>query len=406
MHDRSATKNSGRVIRDASLAASTARVPDPSRLVVRVVEDWESAAAIVSDLDDLSANALEPSPSSEAWMLIPALHYLREAAAIKVVLMYAPDVTSSGQPDVLCAVFPLQLRARYRGLPIKALSLWNHMYSLSTAPLLRADCAAACLRTLVDWTARNWPGSTLLEFPELGTNTAFFRLLSDVLRIDDREYLVTDMRTRAAFRPGIDAERYLGSIGTAHHRHELRRQEKRLSELGKLEFDELDVDALHTTWVDEFVALELAGWKGKEGTAFGCNPSHRAYLDAIVAAANERGRLMMLALRLNGKAVAMKLNLVDVPGSYAFKIAFDEAYAKYSPGTLLELENIRRLHVRPEIRWMDSLASPEHQLMNKVWHDRLTVVTLLVAPRQLRAEVVVNMLPLLRLIRRWLRRGR
>ena len=67
---------------------------------------------------------------------------------------------------------------------------------------------------------------------------------------------------------------------------------------------------------------------------------------------------MMLALRLNGRRIACKCNFLAGPGSFAFKIAFDEAYARYSPGKLLEVENIRLAHERPGLEWMDSCADP------------------------------------------------
>ena len=89
---------------------------------------------------------------------------------------------------------------------------------------------------------------------------------------------------------------------------------------------------------------------------------------------------MMLALRLDSSPVAMRVSFIAPPGAYAFKIAYDEGLVKFSPGVLLELENIRRLHARPEIEWMDSLAAPNHSLMDRVWIDRTTIVALLVAP--------------------------
>ena len=86
------------------------------------------------------------------------------------------------------------------------------------------------------------------------------------------------------------------------------------------------------------------------------------------------------------------------------KIAFDDAFAKYSPGALLELENIRAAHANPEIHWLDSLAAPGHELMTRLWLDRLAIVTMLVAPGGLGADFVVGAFPLLRSVKRLLRR--
>lgn len=380
-------------------------VPPASRLTVHVVDDWGRLDSIRSEWDDLAANAVEPSPSSEAWMLLPALHCLAAGSAIKVLLMYAGEAPGPDGRPLLCAVFPLEVIPRYKGLPLRTLRMWDHMYSLFPAPLLRDEWAEDCVRRLLAWMDSEWRGATLLEFPELRTDSVFFRVLSDVLRQDGTANLLEEAHTRALFRPRRTAAEYLEAVSTARHRHEMRRQERRLSELGSLAYDELAPESDVTTWLDELVALEMSGWKGQDGTAFGCNPSHRAYLAEIVKGAQERGGLMMLALRLDGRAIAMKLNFLTGSGGYAFKIAYDEAYFKYSPGALLELENIRRLHARPHLAWMDSLAVASHALKNRVWLDRTTIATMLVAPGGAVGELCLSLLPLLKWLKRRFRRA-
>jgi hypothetical protein len=96
----------------------------------------------------------------------------------------------------------------------------------------------------------------------------------------------------------------------------------------------------------------------------------------------------------------MKCNFLSGVGAYAFKIAFDESFARFSPGVQLELDNVVAFHERPQLRWMDSCAVARHFMINRLWTDRRTVRTLLLAPGGLRGEVVVALLPLLT----WLRR--
>jgi hypothetical protein len=54
----------------------------------------------------------------------------------------------------------------------------------------------------------------------------------------------------------------------------------------------------------------------------------------------------MLALRLDGRPIAYKLDFLAGRGSFSFKIAFNENYGRYSPGELLEIENVRRLQAQ------------------------------------------------------------
>src|SRR6185436_15718227 len=122
------------------------------------------------------------------------------------------------------------------------------------------------------------------------------------------------------------------------------------------------------------------------------------------APAARRGRLMMLGLRLAGRWIALKCNFLSGEGSFAFKIAYDEEYARFSPGTLLELENIRRFHAQPELRWMDSCADPDHFMANRLWLDRRGLADLVTTTGRAAGELMVSSLPLLHWMSRTLRR--
>jgi len=373
--------------------------PHERAFTVRVFDDWRELEALQSDWEELATNALEPSPSAESWMLIPAMRHGLPGSNVRAALVFASHTGSEERPPLLCGVFPIEEQSRYRGLPARVVRLWNHIYSLFPAPLLRRDCAVECLRAFFKWVAVEQPAHTVIEFPELRADSALFGILTETLAQDSLTHLVTDAHVRAFFRPKADAERYLASVGTAHHRHEWRRQERRLSETGTLVYDSLGSPQDVGKWLDEFIELEMTGWKGKEGTAFGSNASHRAWLEEVVRSAAQRGRLMMLALRLNDRAVALKLNFLSPPGSYAFKIAYDETLSKFSPGVLLELENVRRLHSNPAIGWMDSLAAPGHSLMDRVWTDRTPIISLLIAPGRFLGRILLSSFPLLRTLK-------
>ena len=371
-----------------------------SALSVHVVDDWRELEALRPAWEDLALHALEPSAAAEAWMLIPALRHALPGAAPRVVLVYADDPSSAATGGQLCGVFSVEFEARHRGLRTRVIRSWNHLYAVSSAPLLRRDRASACVNAFLDWAAGERPKHTLLHFPELNVESEFFGVLSEALRDRDLPTLTVDVWSRAMFRPDADADRYLQSVGTSHHRHEWRRQERRLGESGALTYDGLAAGEPVAPWIEEFVALEMAGWKGRNGSAFGCTESHRAWLDEVLREAHARRRAMLLALRLDGRAIAMKINVLAPPGAYAFKIAFDESLLKYSPGVLLELENIRRLHANPAIRWMDSLATANHSLMNRVWPGRTAVADLLIAPGPASGKILLSAIPLLRSVKR------
>src|SRR5262249_38625708 len=152
---------------------------------------------------------------------------------------------------------------------------------------------------------------------------------------------------------------------------------------------------------------EASGWKGEGGSALASDEAARKFFVAVATEGFRQGRLMMLAFCLDGRPVAPRGNFLAGRGGFAFKNAFDERDAHFSPGVLIEIETIRRLHARPEIQWMDSCTASDNFMLNRLWIDRRTIQTLLVATGKTPGDLVVSTMPLLRwLNRKLLRRSR
>lgn len=379
-------------------AASARLAPASGKMTVVFIKNFEMLEGYIQAWEDLAVEALEPNPFYEPWMLLPALGGLAKGSDVRVVLVLTED---QGE-QVLCGVFPLERRDRYKGLPVAAFSLWRHIYCALCTPLIRRDCARQCLDTFLDWLDSE-RGCSLMDFNLVSGEGPFHTLLNDCLAARGRSSLVHECQSRAVLRPRESDDTYLREALRRDHRKDLRRKTRRLAELGTLEFDSLERDGEADTWIEEFLQLELSGWKGRNGGAFACNETSRTYFATIAKAAFERDNLTLLALRLDGKPIAMKCNFVSAPGSFAFKIAFDESYAEYSPGVLLELENITRFHaqdsVKQPVEWMDSCAVPDHSMIDRLWLDRLEIQSVLV-PTGMAGKSVVAALPAIRSLNR------
>jgi hypothetical protein len=174
---------------------------------------------------------------------------------------------------------------------------------------------------------------------------------------------------RAALATQLGPAAYLEASLAGRKRKELRRQQRRLGEEGALAFDHGGDPA---TWASEFLALEARGWKGRAGSALASDARTAALLRQALAGAAVRGRLDLLALRLDGRPIAMLATFLAPPGSYSFKTAFDEDYARFSPGVLLQCENLALIE-RPGIAFIDSCASADHPMIDHFWRERRRV---------------------------------
>jgi CelD/BcsL family acetyltransferase involved in cellulose biosynthesis len=111
----------------------------------------------------------------------------------------------------------------------------------------------------------------------------------------------------------------------------------------------------------------------------------------------------MLGVNFDGRPIARRCAFAAGEGSFAFKTAYDEEFADFSPGAMLEMASIRQLQALPGVKWMDSCASADNFLINRLSNDRKTIQSLTVGTGAL-GELVVSGLSLLRWTNRWILR--
>lgn len=373
----------------------------PRQLTITVERTPSGLAAHTAAWEELAANAADANPFYEPYALLAALTHVPPAGGIEVVLVWARNPLPK-QPPVLVGLFPLVRTRRYKGLPLASLGTWKHLYAYLGTPLVRADRAIETLEAFLGW-LRDDSGAALFEWQTIRSDGAFRHALTDALDRHGVTSFQDSAHTRALFLPGASTDEFLDRSIPGKKQKELRRQERRLAELGTLVFD--DAPAVDT-WIDQFLDLEARGWKGGGGTALKDDPTARELFRTYCRGAHERGRLMLWTLRLGDRAIAMKCNLRAGPGALAFKIAYDEDFAKYSPGVLLEMEHVRRLHEPGAPAWVDSGAAAEHPMINHLWRDRAGIETLVTHTRRGAAAFAVAAFPLVRLARTTFRRLR
>jgi CelD/BcsL family acetyltransferase involved in cellulose biosynthesis len=178
---------------------------------------------------------------------------------------------------------------------------------------------------------------------------------------------------RAFLQSPLGPQAYYEQAVRQKKRKELRRQRNRLAELGDLAFRKLDHVAELSAWCDAYLALEKAGWKGEAGSAFACVPAKEAFFRNAIRGAHDAGRLQFLRLDVGEKPVAMLVNFRCTPGSFSFKTVFDEGFARFSPGVLIQIENLEILD-DPATAWMDSCAAEDHPMIDSLWAERRAIV--------------------------------
>jgi CelD/BcsL family acetyltransferase involved in cellulose biosynthesis len=345
-----------------------------------VIRHPDAAAVHVDAWTALAAHAIEPNFFQEPWALLPAWHAFGGDVDLRLVLFY--------DADGLAGVFPLERVSRWHGLPVPRFRTWRPPHCFLGTPLVRRGAVAACLDALRDWAAKDADGAPLIEIDHYPTAGPFHEEVTAYATSRDCPIFVGDSSERAFLTRAPDPTALVQQFLSADKRKELRRQRRRLAERGVLETRVLRGDQDVERWLAAFLELEASGWKGREGSAFSMGPSRDYFLE-MCRAAHARGRLLFMGLMLDDRPVALKCDILSLPGSCAFRIAYDEAFAKYSPGVLLELDHVHELHARPDWQWMDSGAEPDHPMINHLWRERREIATSTIGAGPLTGDVAV-----------------
>ncbi|HYW15120.1 MAG TPA: GNAT family N-acetyltransferase [Allosphingosinicella sp.] len=346
------------------LEAERARSASAPIAADRFAQDADPA--FLAEWQRLAQDAAEPNSFQEPWFVAAGLENLTDDRDIRLIEV---------RDDALIGVVPLCVRNDYGRLPATHVRNWRHHNDFLGTPLVRrgreSDFWRALLRHLdgADWA----PG--FLHFNGLVEDGPVHAGLVEAASALGRPVPIVQRRVRAALASGLSPDQYLETNVRKKKRKELKRLANRLAELGTVESRTWSPGDDLAAWCDGFLALERSGWKGRAGSALASNPATEAFFRQALGGAAAAGRLQIRRLDLDGKPIAMLINFLAPPGSFSFKIAYDEAYSRFSPGVLLELDNLQLL-ARGDIEWMDSCASENHPMIDSLWAERRTIVRL------------------------------
>ena len=339
---------------------ASARLP---QIAVRAVS-WRDMASDTAQWDALAEWATAPNPFHESWFLLPALEAFDPSGDVSLLRVEANGT--------LAGLLPVARSLRYYRHPLPQWSNWTHANCFLGAPLVARGFEKPFWRALFGWADDNAGPALFLHLAQLPLDEPLHQAMQTVLAEQRRPSALVHREERALLASGLSPDAYLDAALTGKKRKELRRQHKRLSEEGALQFERREGAEGIAEWIEAFLWLEAAGWKGKAGSALANGAETTRLFTAALTAAAERGRLERLTLSLDGSPIAMLANFIAPPGAFSFKTAFDERFARFSPGVLLQRENLALLE-RAGVDWCDSCASADHPMIDHFWRERRAI---------------------------------
>jgi CelD/BcsL family acetyltransferase involved in cellulose biosynthesis len=344
---------------------------------------WRPLASLADDAAawrELAARVLEPNVFYEpSFALAAAPVFAQDAGALLV----------SSAAGRLLGLFPMRIERRRYGFPPAMLVGFVHAYAPLGTPLVDRDHADAVFDAFFNHLERDEAMPPLLLLPLLPEHGLFSSAFERALSRRALRRARFGRHRRAQLIPGAERAHYIEQAVSPKLRKELNRKRRRLAEMGEVRHQTMTEPAAMTKASGYFLDLEAGGWKGRAGTAAANDPRIRAFLQNALAGLSAEGKARGDVLSVDARPVAASIVLRSGAIAWNWKIAYDENYARFSPGVQLTLDLTDSFLADESIARIDSCATADHPMIDHLWRERLALCDHLIGLARAGAPVFV-----------------
>jgi CelD/BcsL family acetyltransferase involved in cellulose biosynthesis len=317
---------------------------------------------------------LEPNAFFEPSFALPAAQHL--SALRSPLFLTVSAVSEGGGRGEMVGLWPLAMPKRGSGGLART---WIHRYSACGTPLLKASRAPEAFDLMMGWLERNCPNVSGVELPCLNEAGPVAALVGAHAQARGLNSQTLDRRLRAALSQAkAHADDSVHKLAEGRPKT-LRRQWRKLSALGDLRYQSWREPSEIRVAMEAFLALEAAGWKGRSGTALLLEPGVVTFARTMTRLLAQEGRCRVESLELDGKPLAMLIVLYSGDRAFTWKIAYDEVFAAYSPGSQIIHEFTGRQMRDPRVAMIDSCSASDTPFIDRLWSDKLAIADVFVA---------------------------
>jgi len=178
----------------------------------------------------------------------------------------------------------------------------------------------------------------------------------------------------------------------AKARGEIRRRQRRLEErLGA----EVEIrDRSDSSAVDEFLQLEVSGWKGRGGTAYANRPEAELWFREMCKEFESRGKLHFISLESGGRSLEMQCFLREGTTAFSLRVGHDAELDRFGPGVPVHAAAVEFFE-GTDVELIDSRADSGNEYWSRIYPDRRRMVDLIIAPGNIVDRTAVRLLPVL-----------
>jgi CelD/BcsL family acetyltransferase involved in cellulose biosynthesis len=226
------------------------------------------------------------------------------------------------------------------GKVVRKLSFITTPMEMSRPKLMFGRNAADCTPAFFAYVAKSEDEWDIIDIDEQvpGAETDSIRNELDSLR-----YVVAESETLCPYI-AMDTDWEGFTVGLSRKmRSNINRLRRRITELGEVRIDRTSRWPQLESAIEQYCEIESRSWKGDKYLDIGSNRSLYYFYFGLAKVFGMRGDFELRTLACAGKPIASTFGIRTDGVFQSLKIAHDQDYNKYSPGTLLESYEIEDL---------------------------------------------------------------
>lgn len=322
-------------------------VPAAERSEVQVFEHSSQLPKDVQQLVDEQGGA--SMQFSLPWLQNLETHVFAGHAGVRYFVLRINDAPVALLPTV----------AERRPLGRIVLGLGNY-YTALLAPVVRPWVKPLALVPLLAAVRRHHAPLQAFRFEPMDPTTADYRTLAAALRLDGQAVFRFFCFGNWYLRAPADWPAYLASRDSKMRSNIKRMTQKLAADGGRLEIitDAADLDRA----LDAYDRVYAQSWKVPE--------PYTGFVPGLIRTCAAQGWLRLGLVWLDEQPIAAQLWIVAHGKADIYKVAYDEAFKKYSPGTVLTAALIQHVIERDRVYEVDYLIGDDSYKKGWMSHRR------------------------------------
>ncbi len=345
------------------------------------------------DWDALTRETVTENPAYSRQYVLAGLETIDAGANVRAVAI-------SDDNERLVGLFPFRRRF-LPPFPWPVAVGAQNTYQFAGAPLASGKCADSVVGAWLDGLAAGAP-SRFWALSNIDLDSGFLQSVQAQLAARGLGLrVVTPYRRPTLTGKAGSSTAHSAQIIKKSRVKDIERNLRRLRETGTVDFERACEPEQVKQRIEQFLALEQAGWKGQNGTAFLSKDRDTAFARMAFGGS---GPTIVDSLLLDGTPIAMSINMSNGSTLYTLKCAYDENYRKFSPGLVLEYLVVEEFFKSGAFTEMDASTTMDGHIIQEFWDSDKPMASVIIGPDDFRLDLLAKGWTALRDVRQGLAR--